>query len=314
MSTDREPAAAVLLRTDALCLSHGRTQIVHDVGFELREGEVVAVLGPNGAGKSTLLAGLAGLLAPHSGTVTAHGRVALAQQAGALAGRSARANVEVALAWWGVPAADRRARAMHALEQVGATELAKREVGAMSGGQRRRVHLARAMALHADVLLLDEPFTALDLGTRDSLLDDVSGPLRLSARSVVLVVHDRAEAWALADRVVVMLAGRIEADDSPSRLLAEPPTPDVARFLGFTGDVASGSDRVLTRPAHVVLDPAGRYAGTVTRCVTLEDGVRLEVRCEEGRLQVIVPAPGPGVGTAVRLSLVGGARFAASRP
>jgi ABC-type nitrate/sulfonate/bicarbonate transport system ATPase subunit len=299
-----------LLSAEELCLDRGRTEIVHRVDLTVRAGEVVAILGPNGAGKSTLLAGLAGALRPKRGTVTSHGRIALAQQAGALAARSARSNVEIALAWWGVPAADRRSRAMHALEQVGAADLARQQVAAMSGGQRRRVHLARAMALQADVLMLDEPFTALDTGTRDALLDDVTGPLRSSARSVVLVVHDRAEAWALADRVVVMMSGTIEADDTPGQLLVAPPSPDVARFLGYTGEVVAGDDRLLTRPAHVLVDPDGPYVATVTRRVAQEDGVRLDVRCDGGRLQVVVPAPGPEVGATVRLALIGGVRFA----
>jgi ABC-type proline/glycine betaine transport system ATPase subunit len=167
------------------------------------------------------------------------------------------------------------------------------------------------MALHADVLMLDEPFTALDLGSRDALLDDVSGPLRSSARSVVLVLHDRAEAWALADRVMVMMAGRVIADDTPSRLLAAPPSPEVARFIGFTGQVRDGDEQILTRPAHVVIDPHGPYVATVTRRVTQEDAVRLDVQCDEGQLQLVVPPPGMPVGETLRLSLTGGARFAA---
>jgi ABC-type nitrate/sulfonate/bicarbonate transport system ATPase subunit len=302
----------ILLSAEDLCLAHGRKEIVHDLSLTVREGEILAILGPNAAGKSTLLAGLAGELRPRRGTVISHGRIALAQQAGALADRSARANVEIALAWWGVAPADRRARAMQALDQVGAADLAKLQIGAMSGGQRRRVHLARAIALHADVLLLDEPFTALDLGTRDALLDDVTGPLRSSARAVVLVVHDRAEAWALADRVLVMMSGTVKADDAPDRLLAAPPSPEVARFLGFTGEVVAGDEMVLTRPAHVVVDAHGQFVGTVTRRVTQEDAVRLDVRCDEGRLQVVVPAPGMEVGATIRLALIGGVRFAAA--
>lgn len=311
MTVEGDRSAAVLLRTDGLSLGHGRTEIVHGVDLSIRDGEVVAILGPNGVGKSTLLAGLAGSLAPRHGSVTSHGRVAFAQQAGALAARTAQANVELALAWWGVPAAERKARALHALEEIGAADLARRRVSGLSGGERRRVHLARAMALHADVLLLDEPFTALDVGTRETLLDDVSGLVRSSARAVVLVVHDRAEAWALADRVLVMLSGRIAADDAPERLLANPPSPEVARFLGFTGTVIEGNQMVLTRPAHVTVDKAGRYVGTVTRRVMQEDAVRLDVQCGEGRLQVVVPPVGLEVGATVRLSLIGGARFAA---
>ena len=177
----------------------------------------MVLIGPNGAGKSTLLAALAGLLGPATrGTVERRGgRVAAALQAPALAQRTARANVEAALRHGGV---SRGATAATARSQrctaMGARALADRAgPRALSGGEARRVHLARG--LEADALLLDEPFAGLDAPTRAELLYDAASALRDTRRATLVVVHDRAEAWALADRVLVMLDGRVAADGPP---------------------------------------------------------------------------------------------------
>src|SRR6185436_9696474 len=138
-----------------------------------------------------------GLLEPVSGRVELHGRVAAALQAPALARRTVRANVEAALGWWGVPRAERPARAMDALERMHVGALAGRPAATLSGGESRRVHLARAIALGADALLLDEPFAGLDAPTRAELLSDAAAVLRDPERATLVVLHDRAEAWAL---------------------------------------------------------------------------------------------------------------------
>jgi ABC-type nitrate/sulfonate/bicarbonate transport system ATPase subunit len=205
-----------LLRARGVAVERAGVAVVRGVDLDLRAGEVVVVIGPNGAGKSTLLASLAGLLPPAAGTIERRGRVAAVLQAPALARRPARANVEAALAWWGVPRAARRDRALAALSAIGARDLAERPAGALSGGEARRVHLARGLALAPDALLLDEPFAGLDAPTRAELLYDAASVLRDERRATLVVVHDRVEAWALADRVVVMLDGRVAADGAPA--------------------------------------------------------------------------------------------------
>ena len=161
----------------------GGRAVLDGVDLELRRGETVALLGPNGAGKSTLLAVLAGLTSPQRGSVERTGTVAAALQGAALAGRTAVANVELALAWWGVPRSARPARARAALAAAGAAALADRPARALSGGEARRVHLARALAVAPDVLLLDEPFAGLDPGTRADLLGDSLDALRSPERT-----------------------------------------------------------------------------------------------------------------------------------
>jgi ABC-type sulfate/molybdate transport systems ATPase subunit len=300
----------VLLSADGLDLRREKREVVHDVSLELRRGELVALLGPNGAGKSTLLDALAGALEPTAGLVTRHGRVAIALQAPDLARRSVLANVTLALAWWGVPKGKREGRAREALRALSAEGLAARSAATLSGGERRRVHLARVLAVAPDVLLLDEPFAGLDAETRGNLLADAVSALRSDARATLVVVHDRAEAWALADRLLVMIDGRLVAAGPPRELLETPPSPDVARFLGYDGELRDGDELLLTRPSHVRLDPDGPLTARVAGAVALEDGFRLELELTQGRLYAIAGLPAPRVGDDVRVRIDRGARFA----
>jgi ABC-type nitrate/sulfonate/bicarbonate transport system ATPase subunit len=303
-------AGAVALSTRGLVVRRGEREIVRGVDFELARGEIVALLGPNGAGKSTLVAALAGLVEPAGGSVHRDGRVAAALQAPALARRSALANVEAALAWWGVPRDAHRERAAAALEQVGLGHLAAQPAATLSGGEARRVHIARLLALDADVLLLDEPFAGLDAPTRADLLYDAASVLRRRDRSVLVVLHDRAEAWALADRILVLLDGRIAADGRPADVLDHPPSRPVAEFLGFTGQLREAGGVRLLRPAHVTLTPEGELSARVTRRIPLEDGLRLELETDAGRLVALATLPGPDVGEVVRVHVHGGVHFA----
>ena len=305
MSTPSE----VLLDARGVDVRRGRQTVVHGVDLALARGEILALLGPNGAGKSTLLECLGDVVPAASGSVSRNGRTATVLQAPGLARRSVRGNVEVALAWWGVPRRQRRDRAMEALEQMRAAHLAKRAAGSLSGGERRRVHVARGVALAPDVLLLDEPFAGLDGETHQALVEDTSSALRQAAGAVLVVVHDRADAWALADRVVVMFDGRVAAQGAPQELLTRPPTPEVARFLGYDGQLDQGDHLLLTRPPHVVASADGSLKGTVVRAVGQEDGVLAEVCVPQGMLRCRHPGP-LAVGDVVRLEVVGGVRFA----
>ena len=307
--SDASATGEVLLRCKHVSVRRGDREVVRDVSVELRVGELVALLGPNGAGKSTLLDALGGVLAPAQGQIERHGRVAIALQAPDLARRSVLANVMLALAWWGVPRSERAVRAREALRAMGAEHLAQRPAGALSGGERRRVHLARALAVRPDILMLDEPFAGLDAETRANLLEDAVSALRSGTRATLVVVHDRAEAWALADRLFILIAGELVAAGPPRELLEHPPSTAVARFLGFDGSLQDAGEMLLTRPAHVTLDPAGPLSARVTRAVPLEDGVRRELELERGRLYTVAPLPAPRPGDTVRVRVLGGAQF-----
>jgi ABC-type sulfate/molybdate transport systems ATPase subunit len=302
-------ASPVLLRCEHLSVRRGTRTVVDDVSAEFRAGEIVALLGPNGAGKSTLLDALAGALPAEQGRVERHGRVGLALQAPDLARRTVFANVMLALAWWGVPRRERAGRAREALGAIGAEHLARRRAATLSGGERRRVHLARAIAVSPDVLMLDEPFAGLDAEVRANLLEDALSALRSTTRATLVVVHDRAEAWALADRLLIMIDGRLIASGPPRDLLEQPPSIAVARFLGFDGTLEHDGKLLLTRPPNVALDPAGPLDARITRAIPLEDGIRLELELDRGRLYCVSPLPAPRPGDAVRVRIDGGVRF-----
>ncbi len=304
----------MLLRATGLHVRRGEREIITGVDLALPRGEVVALIGPNGAGKSTLLDALTGALAPARGQIERHGRVAIALQSPDLARRSVLANLTLALGWWGVPRTERGARARRALEAIGAEHLARRSATGLSGGERRRVHLARALAVSPDILMLDEPFAGLDADARATLLQDSVSILRDPDRATLVVVHDRAEAWALADRLAVLIDGRLVADGPPAELLATPPSPLVARFLGYDGELREGDELLLTRPPHVVPDPAGPLDASVVRVVPTEDGARLELALPHGRLFARVTPPLPRAGERVRVRVDGGSRFPADAP
>ncbi len=307
--SDADAAADALLRCERVSVRRGETEVLHDVSFELRAGEVLALLGPNGAGKSTLLDTLAGALEPVQGEIHSQGRIAIALQAPDLARRTVLANVILALAWWGVPRELRAERAHDALRAMGVEHLARRPAATLSGGERRRVHIARAIAVRPEILMLDEPFAGLDAEVRANLLQDSLSVLRSSSKGTLVVVHDRAEAWALADRLLIMIDGRLAASGSPRGLLSEPPSEAVARFLGFDGSLTDERGTLLTRHVHVILDPRGALAARVTRAVPLEDGTRLELELEHGRVYAVAALPSPRVGETVTIRIDGGVRF-----
>jgi len=191
--------------------SGGRTvRALVDVDVRVRAGEFVSVVGASGCGKSTLLSIVAGLQAPTTGSVQAAGRVALMfQDATLLPWLTARANVELALKLRGVARRQRAVRARELLDVVrldGAAELRPHE---LSGGMRQRVALARCLAQDASIVLMDEPLAALDAMTRDHLHDEIERVAREQRLTVLLVTHNMREAVRLADRVILMSAGRI---------------------------------------------------------------------------------------------------------
>jgi tungstate transport system ATP-binding protein len=299
-----------LLCVRGLRVARGAAEVLHGIDLDLRAGEVAALLGPNGAGKSTLLEALAGVLPHIGGELDSSGRVALALQSPDLAKRSVQANIELALGWWGVPRRERAERAGRALVAMQAAHLRDRPAIALSGGERRRVHLARAVSVRPDILLLDEPFAGLDAVTRGALLDDTGAALRAWAATTLVVVHDRAEAWALADRLLVLIDGRLVADGPPRDLFEHPPSLEVARFLGFDGTLSEqDGGLLLTRAQHVILDSCSELRARVVRAIPVEEGMRLELALDRGRVYVLSPLPCAAVGDLVGIRLAGGARF-----
>jgi ABC-type sulfate/molybdate transport systems ATPase subunit len=304
---------AILVVRD-LVLQRGVREVLTGVDLQLTRGETLTVIGPNGAGKTTMLHAIAGLLEPARGSIERHGRVAAALQTPALASRTVLANIELALSWWGIRRGpERRERAVSALAALHAEHLVDRQARSLSGGEQRRVHLARVIALDADVLLLDEPFAGLDPIARADLLYESAPVLRSDERATLIVVHDRAEARALADRVVVLIDGRIRADGPPREVFDDPRDEDLARFVGYEGMLDDGHSCTMYRPGDVTIHPTGAYAGTVRRAIPLEAGIRVEVDHPDGRVVTHSPEPGPSVGDVVRFDVRGGTTFPSRR-
>ena len=228
---------------DCRVVRDGRT--VLDVpALDLPEGRTTALIGPNGAGKSTLLRALQLLVRPQRGELLLDGvpmhrdplatrrRMAAAFQEPLLLSMSVRRNVEVGLRLRRVPRGQRRERAQRWLDRFGVGHLADRHAHDVSGGEAQRVSLARAFALEPEVLLLDEPFAALDAPTRAELIEDFASVLAERRPTTVLVTHDRDEALRLGDRIVVLIDGYVRQVGPPAELFGAPADADVAAFVG----------------------------------------------------------------------------------
>ena len=218
--------------------------VVNDVSIEVGEGEFFVLLGPSGSGKSTLLRAIAGLTGIDHGRISLHGRdvthvrardrgVGLVFQNYALFRHMTVAdNIEFALRVRRMKAADRRARRKELLSLVALEGMDERLPGQLSGGQQQRVAVARALAHKPQVLLLDEPFGALDAKIREELRRTIRAVQRELGITTVLVTHDQEEAFALADTIGVMNHGRLLEVGQPHDLYAQPATRFVATFLG----------------------------------------------------------------------------------
>jgi NitT/TauT family transport system ATP-binding protein len=211
-----EPAAVTL---DHVSKSFGRAGAEHpvldDINLSVAPGEFVCLLGASGCGKSTLLNLVAGLDRPTSGSIEVPGRTALMFQEHALfPWLTAGQNIELALRLRGVPRAERRAEAERLLALVRLTGAHRKRVHELSGGMRQRVALARALAQDASVLLMDEPFAALDAITRDVLHEELTRIWAETNVSVLFVTHNVREAVRLAQRVVLLSSrpGRVAAE------------------------------------------------------------------------------------------------------
>jgi NitT/TauT family transport system ATP-binding protein len=187
--------------------------VLADFSWQVRRGEFTAILGPSGSGKTTLLYLAAGIRLPGSGSVLLHGeRVTrphsrtglMLQDYGLLPWYSARRNIEVGLAISGLPARERQERSAHWLERLGLAELGRKFPRQLSGGQRQRIALARLLALGPELLLLDEPLSAIDELTREKLQRELFGLSRETGSTTLLVTHNIEEAVLLADRILLV--------------------------------------------------------------------------------------------------------------
>ena len=229
----------------------GSIHALHDIELSIRSGEVVSLIGPSGCGKSTLLRLISDLLAPTTGVVQVNGKTPrqarlsrdygiVFQQPVLYEWRTVAQNVQLPLEVMRVASAERRRRASELLELVGLTEFADRYPWQLSGGMQQRVSIARALSFHPSVLLMDEPFGALDEMTRERLNRELLKIWSETGTTIVFVTHSVAEAVFLSDRIVVMSPrpGRVEAEiEVDIGRPREPEIRDDPRFFQLVAQV-----------------------------------------------------------------------------
>jgi tungstate transport system ATP-binding protein len=233
-----------MIQIDELLIQRNGRDVLQVPSLDIQRGETLTVVGPNGAGKSTLLLALARLLIPAQGDITYAGkslrqwdeleyrrRISFVFQAPLLMDMSVEQNVALGLTFRGTPREERRARAGRWMEQLGVESLARRRAGQLSGGEAQRVSLARAFVLEPELLLLDEPFSALDPPTRSKLLEDLSALLKEHQRTAVFVTHNLSEAAKLSHRIAVIVGGALRQVGTAKQIKSKPADETVAAFL-----------------------------------------------------------------------------------
>ncbi|MEN3111334.1 ABC transporter ATP-binding protein [Uliginosibacterium paludis] len=233
-----------------LRVSYQDTPVLKGIDLEIRKGEMIALLGASGCGKTTLLRTLAGFTPAEAGRIQVQGRDVLdlpPEQRGMVMVFQSYAlwphmtvaqNIGYGLRLRGTPKAAVARRVDEVLELLGLAGFGERKVTQLSGGQRQRVALGRALAVEPSILLLDEPLSNLDAGIRQQMRHEIRSLQRQLGLTSVLVTHDREEALAMADRVVILNAGRIEQAGSPEEVFSQPATPYVANFMGAANTLA----------------------------------------------------------------------------
>lgn len=234
-----------ILRIENLMVSRGPGFSLHVAGLEVRQGEILALLGPNGAGKTTLLLAVAHLLEPERAEIVVEGdpklwhrpdqlrrRIALVLQEPLLIDGTVWENVALGLRFRGLSREQVAQRVRPWLKRLGIEQIAQRRTHTLSGGEARRTSLARALVLEPSLLLLDEPFYALDPPTRTSLMDELRGILREAGVTTLMVTHDRSEALSLGDRIAIVLKGGIRQIGTPEEVFMGPVDSEVAEIVG----------------------------------------------------------------------------------
>jgi putative spermidine/putrescine transport system ATP-binding protein len=343
------PRNGVAVQFEDMHRWYGPVHALDGLSIDIAPGELVALLGPSGCGKTTALRALGGLDDVDAGRILVDGKdmtrvpankrnMGIVFQAYSLfPNMTAGDNVAYGLRLRGKGKDDRRKRAGEVLDLVGLGGYANRYPHQMSGGQQQRVALARALAIEPQVLLLDEPLSALDAKVRRQLREEIRRIQIAVGTTTLFVTHDQEEALALGDRVGVMSAGRLEQIASPAELYDRPATAFVAEFVGLTnrmkgvagdgvvevlgthvpllaGSAGPGPVTALVRPEAVKLAPEDGAAAHVLAVSFLGSLGRVQVGLPDGDL-VVAQVPATDVvdlppGTAVRVTVLPAPVFA----
>jgi ABC-type Fe3+/spermidine/putrescine transport system ATPase subunit len=282
-------ANGAFLEVESASVSYGSVRVLDDLSLGVSRGEFVALLGSSGCGKTTLLRTIAGFIAPSAGSVRVDGRdvtrlppdkrgMALVFQSYALwPHMSVAQNIGYGLKLRGRPRAEIAARVAEIQGLLGLEGLGQRKPGALSGGQRQRVALGRALAINPEILLLDEPLSNLDARIRMSVRHEISALQKRLGITAIHVTHDREEAMVMADRIVILNAGRIAQVGTPHEVYNRPASPFVAAFMGAENRVA-----LTARTANGRIEIE---AGATNRAAALPAGDRVLNGPAEGRFR-----------------------------
>jgi tungstate transport system ATP-binding protein len=235
---------SALVEISDLVVRRGGRNVLEVPSLDLRKSEILALVGPNGAGKTTLMLVIAQLLKPESGTILFDGRplsqwnaleyrrrISFVFQAPLLLDMTVADNVGLGLKFRGMRKDKIRGPVAYWLEKLGIDSLARRRASELSGGEAQRVSLARAFVLDPELLLLDEPFSALDPPARAKLLGDLTAILTKDHRTAIIVTHNLKDAAKLGDRVAVIVGGRLRQVGPARQIKSKPADEDVAAFL-----------------------------------------------------------------------------------
>ena len=281
---------------------------VERVNFTIEAGEFVAIMGPSGCGKTTTLRMLAGLEAPSEGEVLMDGRVMndvpahdrdtpLVWQSLALFPfLNARENVEFGLQMRGVSASERRRRALEWLDRMEIAEFAERDIASLSGGQKQRVALARSLVIEPRILLLDEPLSALDANLVIRMQSVLTKLQRELGITFVYVTHSQSEAFAMADRVVIMSRGHIAQVGPPKDIYRAPANRFVAEFVG-RNNIISGTVTKTTAKSVTIDGSLGNFTVRTGRQDTPRKGdvARFVVAADLAQISLTKPRTGNSI-------------------
>jgi ABC-type sugar transport system ATPase subunit len=291
---------AAIAFEDVVVNRDGRT-ILDVPRLEIAAGSATVLFGPNGAGKTTMLRLIAGLEAPDTGVVRldgaparAGGRIAFGFQEAVFLRGSVRTNLALGLRLRGLPPGACAERVEAAARDCGIHHLLDQDARTLSSGEAQRANLARTLALRAPLTLLDEPLAGFDRVGRARFLDELATLLRALAGTVVLVTHDREEAFRLADRTVVVLAGRVRAAGPLQVVLERPPDAETAELLGYTVVVDDDGATLGIPPGALRLGPGARsFRFVVERVATVGLNERAvgHMVTRAGRMPVELPLP-----------------------
>jgi tungstate transport system ATP-binding protein len=233
-----------LIEINNLQIKRNENNALEIPSLSIQRGETLTVVGPNGAGKSTLLLALARLLKPTRGDIIYDNKslkqwdeleyrrkISFVFQAPLLMDMTVQQNVALGLKFRGIAEEETRVRVEQWMKQLGVEALSKRRAGQLSGGEAQRVSLARAFVLDPELLLLDEPFSALDPPTRARLIEDLSSLLKQDHRTAVFVTHNLGEATKLSQRLAVIIGGRLRQVGTAKQIKSNPADEMVRTFL-----------------------------------------------------------------------------------